>query len=681
MGKGYKNCVYDKFTNTIFYKEVNDLKYRRTKYINRCYISDVTKESEIKDIYGNPVKLIDIKDPSSIGALKRSNVVVCESDLNQEVKWMHQQYDFETLESDVNDFRICFYDIETQTATRQSRSTKVLIKNPFNNLEREMTLREYDSNKELTEKFLIYDEIEKKFVKYIDSCYFVTEFPDPNQAKYPINLITCWSSDNKKTYTWGLEPYTGNNPVVTNYNYFEDEYELLSDWVDWFHEQYFDIFTGWNSDRFDLPYIVNRILNLEKELNILPKDSITKKISPLKKQIQTRNKVNKKGDVTGIVFSAKGLYTFDYMDVYKKFSGRSRLPRWSLDYVAELELQEKKLEYDGKIYEIYKYDWNKYVEYNVQDVNLLVKLEEKKKMFGIMIELAYDCVINLDRVFSMIATVEGYALKFMHKEKLVMSDRKENERDWWLETNSYKVKRPDGNIEYQNCYYEEKGLTTFEPFFVKAGYCYASPGRYKWAMSGDIKSSYPHHMMMYNLSTEVKVIDPTQEEIINQKLIKTDINKVYFRSDVEGILAKIVRVVFEEREYFNKQKKKYQKLKDNVKAQFFDVKQNNKKTIINSCYGVSLNKQFHLFDIDVARCITRSARCTIRYIKETTNNYYVSDQIKRDIMKHFPTVTIEYGGQIKKFKKNEEITIMRNNKIMKIKAYEFNKDTDLLGIE
>ena len=106
MGKGYKNCVYDKFTNTIFYKEVNDLKYRRTKYINRCYISDVTKESEIKDIYGNPVKLIDIKDPSSIGALKRSNVVVCESDLKQEVKWMHQQYDFETLESDVNDFRI-----------------------------------------------------------------------------------------------------------------------------------------------------------------------------------------------------------------------------------------------------------------------------------------------------------------------------------------------------------------------------------------------------------------------------------------------------------------------------------------------------------------------------------------------------------------------------------------------
>ena len=158
--------------------------------------------------------------------------------------------------------------------------------------------------------------------------------------------------------------------------------------------------------------------------------------------------------------------------MYKKFI-TDRFKSFALNYVCDQEIGEGKLEYQGQIFETYKRDWNRYVEYNVQDVLLIKKLDDKRKVFDIVIPYCTECLITLDKCQSMIAAVEGYILKFMHKKNIRMNDiDRGNKRDWWHETGKYKVLDKDGNITYQNCDYE-RGLLDFEDFAVKAGYCYA----------------------------------------------------------------------------------------------------------------------------------------------------------------------------------------------------------------
>ena len=409
-----------------------------------------------------------------------------------------------------------------------------------------------------TNDYLWWDETKNKYVKFIESCYYVSEFPKPSEAKYPINVFTCYSTVDKQTHTWGLFDYTGNSEIVQNYRSFVDEYEMLTDFVNWFHKQKFDLFTGWNTDGFDLEYLVNRIRNLEISKKIAKQFTnkngdveydfkLTKKFSPFNREPTIRKIVDKKGKPTGATaISIQGLYTNDYMEMYKKFIG-SHWQSFALNYICDKEIGEGKLSYEGQIYETYKRDWNRYVEYNVNDVLLNKKLDDKRRVFDIVIPYCTECMITLDRCQSMIAAVEGYILKFMHKNNMRMNDfSHERKHDWWHEQGMFKVKDKDGNITYQNCDYERQ-LYDFEDFVVKAGWCYAYPGRYKWVISGDIQSSYPHQIMMYNISPEVKVINPTKEQIESGEVIQSEINGVGFRRTEHALLPDIIRQVFSER--------------------------------------------------------------------------------------------------------------------------------------
>lgn len=524
-----------------------------------------------------------------------------------------------------------------------------------------------------------WDDAQQKYVKFNDSCYFVSEFPKPSLAKYPINLITCYSTVTQQTYTWGLYAYTGKNKEVTNYKYFNSEYEMMTDFVKWFARQKFDIFTGWNSDGFDLEYIITRITNLEKELGIEENASLTRKFSPLNKAPHVRNIVDKKGKQTGATaISIIGLYTMDYMQVYKKFL-YANYPSFALNYVCQIELGEGKLDYEGQIFETYKRDWNRYVEYNVQDVNLMIKLERKRKVFDIMIPYCLDCMITLDKYASMIAGVEGYILKFLHARNVRLNDidRSATNSDWWKNENMFKILDKDGNITYQNCEYE-KGLTAFDDFAVKAGYCYACPGRYKWVISGDIQSSYPHQIMMYNISPEVKVIKPTQAQFDSGEVIKSEINGVGFKRTDHALLPDIIRQVFAERLTAKDEKKKAIKNKDLNGELYWEFKQLAKKLIINSCYGVCLNTNFHLFDIDCARAITRGGRDTIRYLRDCNNAYYVSKQFLKDAKTYFPSIKITTSSDTKYYKLNETIPVLRNNKLVDVSVTDYDEKTDLV---
>lgn len=181
---------------------------------------------------------------------------------------------------------------------------------------------------------------------------------------------------------------------------------------------------------------------------------------------------------------------------------------------------------------------------------------------------------------------------------------------------------------------------------------------------------------MYNISPETKVIKPTQAEIDSGTLIESDINGVWFRRTEHAILPDIVKEVFNERMY-------YKKLKEEAKTpelkEFYDRRQLLKKLIINSIYGVCLNKGFHLFDIDCARCITRAARQCIKYLIATTEKYYVSKAFLLDAKKYLPNVNIKVNDKYYSFLEDENINIIRSGKEIKIKAKEI-LNSDLIDI-
>lgn len=736
---GFKNCYYDRAKHKILLKEQGTNTWDTYDYKPWCYVSDPTGMSNITDIYKNPVKKFSYIKQEQIEPHKQSaNCIIAESDLRPEVKFMHERYDFANLEVDINDWNICLFDIEVAGSSKYYDEHPIEIRNLQKQIFKTVELHVFDM-KYPKEEFEVFDTENNIWTKFANSCFASYEFPAPEKADWPINLITCYSTREKKRFTFGLKPYTGDKDKLedTTYVYCRTEEELIRKWATWFRKMDFDIISGWNSVSYDIPYIINRC---EKLRTIVNKNTYWERalspfgMDPVKHEIHDRKL---EGVDLGATFEIPGLYSIDFMELYKTFGKHDPLPSYSLNFVANLVLGDQKLKYDGSINEAYKNDWNNFVCYNIKDVTLLERFFYKLKLFELIIEYAYDCIVTLDKIYNKVPTTTGYILRFLHKTNRVLNDKKENHEDWWAKEECYKIPQPDGTFYYQNTEWEDdnpefrkykimhdilkgkdiavyndeitklwkpkkvngmqktsfdmfkaafkefkKWPHPFPEFQVKAGYCYDYPGRHDDCMSFDITSSYPHHIMQFNISPEVKVIHPRKEDVESGKVILTDVNEVGFLRTDDAILPNVVKKVFDERKHYKNLMKQAEEAGDKELAEVYDARQGVKKIIINSVYGVSLAQGFHLYDPDCARIICRSARITLRdWLTRYLNEYYVSKAIIKDVEKEYYKVTLTAGGQEHTFFYYDKITVMRNGKEMTIRAYEFNKETDLLGIK
>lgn len=672
--------MFDYQNRQMLIRRVGSVKYEKVAYKPFFYISTDTP-TNIKDIYGNYMERVE-GDGELSRQIRNSGVKVAESDLDPVTKYLHEEFDKEELHSTEKDFRICYFDIECQAGRRYHLDHIIKIKPKKGDSEvSEIGIRVFEDTHN-TNDYLIFDEETKKWSNYKGSCYLNTEFPDPDLALCPINLLTCHSTIDNQLYTWGTEPYTDEANPITNYIFVEDELSMLVDCLKWFNKQNFDILTGYNSDLFDIPYIINRLKLLSERQGM--KRDYTILLSPLGRTARAKKKtIIKTGKPDGNTYDIPGLINIDFLEAFKKFGGHANLPSWSLNYVAELELSDHKIDYEGPITEIYRKDWNEYVRYNRKDVTLLIRLNEKKRIFDMMISFANDCLIPLNKVFSMIATVVGYILKFIHSEGIVMNDKPERvPRDWWQEEEHYIITEADGNKYYQNCDWE-KNRKTFDPYQVKAGYVYADPGRYKYLISGDIVSSYPFQIMSYNISPETKVIKPTKEMIESGDYIKSEINQVWYSRNPKAILPAVVKKVFNEKDHYTDLRKQAYKDQNKELWQLYNNLRENKKIIANSVYGVCLNKHFHFFDIDNARAITRGGRVCIRYIKDNTDRYYRNKQLLVDGMEFMPVININYNGEDHWYKKGDLLTVkvIETGEEISIEAKDFDEKIHLLGVE
>ena len=421
-------------------------------------------------------------------------------------------------------------------------------------------------------------------------------FPDPKLAEEPLISITLKNHQTKKIVVWGVGKFTNNRDDVT-YVECKTEKELVQEFLVFWQDYYPDIITGWNTEFFDIPYICNRIKNLFGEDEV-------KRLSPW------RNVFDKNIFSMGRnhqIYEIQGIAALDYFDLYRKFTYTNQ-ESYRLDHIAYVELGERK---DGNPYETfrewYTKDYQSFIEYNITDVELVDKLEDKMKLIELCLTMAYDAKVNYTDVLGSVKYWDILIYNHLRKKNIVIPQKRKNT----------KAER------YEGAYVKDPIV-----------------GMHNWVMSFDLNSLYPHLIMQYNISPETlygqqKVKDMTVDKLLDKK-VDTSIlkgvtltpNGALFKTDTKGFLPEIMESMYNDRVTFKRKmleaKQEYENTKDPKLLKDIS-KYNNiqmaKKISLNSAYGAIGNVWFRYYDLLVAEAITTSGQLSIRWIEHALNEY------------------------------------------------------------
>ena len=435
-------------------------------------------------------------------------------------------------------------------------------------------------------------------VLYIDIETATEEgFPDIKTANEEILLITVKESDTKQVTTFGTRPFNNSRDDV-NYRQFKDERSMLMEFIAYWADNYPDIITGWNTGLFDIPYLIKRI---ERELG----ETNAKKLSPW--GYLNERKIFIKGNEE-VTYDIHGVAQLDYIDLYKKFT-YSKQESYRLDYIAEQELGDKKKENPGDTFrEFYTDHWQKFVEYNIHDVELVEKLEDKMKLIELCITMAYNAKINYEDVFSQVRMWDSIIYNHLRKKGIA--------------------------IPFKN---DSRKSDQFEGAYVKDPII----GQHKWVASFDLNSLYPHLIMQYNISPETLTDEKLQVSV--DKLLGQEVDTSYckrrdlsltangwcYRKDIKGFMPELMEQMYANRSKFKKQmlgiQQKYEHDKGNNELRKEISRLNNlqmaMKIALNSAYGAMGNQYFRYYDLRMAEGITTSGQLSIRWMANKLNAF------------------------------------------------------------
>ena len=421
-------------------------------------------------------------------------------------------------------------------------------------------------------------------------------FPDVESASEEILAITIQDYTTKQIITWGVKPFANKQKNVT-YHHCHTEHELLSHFINYWMQDVPDVVTGWNIQLFDIPYICKR-------LNRVLGEKLMKRFSNW--GLVTEGEVYIQGRKQ-ITFDVGGLTQLDYLDLYKKFTYKAQ-ESYRLDYIAEVELGQKKLDHSefDTFKDFYTKGWQKFIEYNIVDVELVDRLEDKMKLIELALTMAYDAKVNYADVFYQVRMWDNIIYNDLKKRDIVIPPKI----------------RSDKNEKYAGAYVKEP-----------------IPGKYDWVVSFDLNSLYPHLIMQYNISPETLLderhptatVDRILEEEINFELFKDNAvcaNGAMYRKDVRGFLPELMDKMYNERVIFKKRmlQAKQQYEKTPTKALEKEIARCNniqmaKKISLNSAYGAIGNQYFRYYKLANAEAITLSGQVSIRWIEKKMNEY------------------------------------------------------------
>lgn len=424
-------------------------------------------------------------------------------------------------------------------------------------------------------------------------------FPEPEHATKEITAITL--SKRGKYYTFGCGDYTPKNNNV-KYCKCRDEQDLLHKFLDFWKILDPDIITGWNVEFFDIPYIHNRIKNLLSEEDA---NSMSHWGFVMDKEV---NQKYGKGKIKNI----SGSTILDYMTLYKKFSFTPQ-ENYRLNTVATYELDLGKIDYAGSLLDLYKTDYQKFIDYNIRDVELINMMDDKLRFIELTCAIAYDAKVNLADALTTVTLWDVIIQNYLKKKNII--------------------------VPYQ----DPEGVSE-ESYFIEGGHVKdPEVGFHEWIVSWDFDSLYPHIAMMLNISPDtLDIIEPLYSvtEVLEKGIpqnIKDSIevnntaialNGATFSRDNVGFFADLMKIIYKDRQYYKsimlQAKKEYQNTPTpdiKKKVAKYNAFQHAKKIQLNSAYGALGNKYFRWHNHILAEAITKTGQFCIRYIEKRMNEY------------------------------------------------------------
>lgn len=427
-------------------------------------------------------------------------------------------------------------------------------------------------------------------------------FPDIVAAENEITAISLRKND--KIVVFGKGEFTAADKNI-HYVKCESEVVLLQKFLKAWNSEYFlpDVVTGWNIEFFDVPYLVNRITKVLGEY-------AAKKLSPWEKLDTREIEIFGKPQT---IYIPVGVTVLDYLQLYKKFSF-SQQESFKLDHIAWIELGEKKIDFSEyeSLDELYEKDFQKFIEYNIRDVDLVYRLEDKLKFIEQVFAIAYDAKVNLIDAFTSV-------------------------RMWDVIIHNYLL---DRKIAVPNNFTKGEKNDTIVGAYVKD----PQIGMHNWVVSFDLNSLYPHLIMQYNISPETfrgvnerVTVDGILNGMLSDPNLKSEleINNVtmaasgcMFDKDYQGFLPILMQKMYDDRVVYKKRmieaKQQYEKNKtydlEKEIARCHNI-QLAKKIQLNSCYGALSNVYFRWFDTNLAESITKSGQLAIRWMENRINTY------------------------------------------------------------
>ena len=436
-------------------------------------------------------------------------------------------------------------------------------------------------------------------------------FPDPYLANEPITAI-CVKYLNGIATVFGCGVFNNQREDVT-YIQCNDEYDLCKKFLAFWSENCPDVISGWNVKFFDIPYLVNRITK------ILGDDDV-KKLSPWN-YINSRKAVVNNREL--IAYEFTGVSTLDYIELYRWYApGGKSQESYRLDNIAQVELGEGKISYDefDNLHQLYRLDYQKFIEYNIKDVELIFKLENKLKLIELGLTLAYDTKTNYEDIFAQTRMWDSLIYNYLLDKNIIVPPKVVKSK-----------------------------TSAFEGAYVKD----PQVGMHNYVASFDLNSLYPHLMMQYNISPETLVepqdYNSEMRQIISSgvsvdKLLLKEVdlsnmsgytitpNGQFFSTTKKGFLPQMLEEMYVDRSKFKKMmiqaKKDYEVESDpNKKYELknkiarYDNLQLAKKVSLNSAYGALGSQYFRFYDLRMALGVTTAGQLSIRWIEAKINQY------------------------------------------------------------
>lgn len=446
---------------------------------------------------------------------------------------------------------------------------------------------------------------------YDIECEMTSGIPDPLEATNELTSIALHDSATNQYWVLVMDKEgemlekTTDKAIVLP---FRTEEEMLLKYLELYEMINPSIVTGWNIDFFDTPMLYNRIKRLLGE-------SQANRLSPIGQCFWSPYRKR---------YFMAGVSYLDYIALYKIYN-YGELANYRLDTVAQKELGRGKIEYQGNLDELFKEDIEKFIEYNLVDVELVVGFEEKLQFIDLCRGICHAGHVPYEDFVYSSKYLEGAMLTYLRRKGLVAPNKPADRRE---------------RMEALKANKQEK----FIGAYVKAPIV----GKYDWIYDLDLTSLYPSIIMSINISPETKIgkikdwdanefikgsVDSYQidDDTITKENLKEYLDKskfsiasngVLYRTDSVGCIPGVLDLWFKKRVEYKNEMVKYGKAGDDEKYAFFHKRQLVQKILLNSLYGVLGLPAFRFYDVDNATAVTTTGQTVIKSTADMANIKY-----------------------------------------------------------